>query len=80
MALKISLSQHLFNNRFLFQTSYAQYQLQSAGYANDIYGNLTYFPKGFLKGLSIRDRVGVAHGDLPTGYFIYNRVMLTYAF
>ncbi|MBU2761449.1 OprD family outer membrane porin [Acidithiobacillus sulfurivorans] len=82
-AWKISLSQHFLNNSFLFQTSYAQYQLQANGSANDIYGDLTYFPKGFLKGLSIRDRVGVAHGDLSAaqaGYFIYNRVMLTYAF
>ncbi len=80
---KIGLSQHFLNNSFLFQTAYAQYHLQAAGYANDIYGDLTYFPKGFLKGLSIRDRVEVAHGGgLPnnTGYFIYNRVMLTYAF
>lgn len=77
---KIGVAQHLLGNQFLFQTAYAQYHLQNAGYANDIYGDLTYFPQGFLKGLSIRDRVEVAHGDLSTGYFIYNRVMLTYDF
>ncbi|MEY2341709.1 OprD family outer membrane porin [Acidithiobacillus sp. IBUN Pt1247-S3] len=77
---KIGVAQHLLGNQFLFQAAYAQYHLQQAGYANDIYGDLTYFPQGFMKGLSIRDRVEVAHGDLPTGYFIYNRVMLTYDF
>lgn len=77
---KIKWTQHFLSNQFLFMTAYAQYHLQTAGYANDIYGDLTYFPQGWIKGLSIRDRVEVAHGDLSTGYFIYNRVMLTYDF
>ncbi len=80
---KIKWTQNFLNKQFLFMAAYAQYQLQTLGQANDIYGDLTYFPQGFLKGLSIRDRVEVAHGGgLPnnTGYFIYNRVMLTYDF
>ena len=77
---KVKWTQYLLSNQFLFMAAYAQYHLQTAGYANDIYGDLTYFPRGFMKGLSIRDRVEVAHGDLSTGYFIYNRVMLTYDF
>lgn len=77
---KVKWTQHFLSNQFLFMAAYAQYHLHTAGYANDIYGDLTYFPQGWVKGLSIRDRVEVAHGDLPTGYFIYNRVMLTYAF
>lgn len=77
---KVKWTQHLLNNQFQFSAAYASYHLHSAGNANDIYADLIYFPKGFFKGLSVRDRVEVAHGDLPTGYFIYNRVMLTYAF
>ncbi len=80
---KIKWTQHFLSNQFLFMAAYAQYHLQTAGYANDVYGDLTYFPQGWVKGLSIRDRVEVAHGDLSTaqgGYFLYNRVMLTYDF
>ncbi|MBU2821411.1 OprD family porin [Acidithiobacillus caldus] len=77
---KVKWTQDFLSNQFLFMAAYAQYHLHTAGYANDIYGDLTYFPQGWIKGLSIRDRVEVAHGDLSTGYFIYNRVMLTYAF
>ncbi len=80
-AWKVKWTQHLLDNRFLFIAAYAGYHLHSAGSANDIYGDLTYFPEGFFKGLSIRDRVEVAHRDIGnTGYFIYNRVMLTYNF
>ncbi len=76
---KIKWTQNFLNKQFLFMAAYSQYQLENAGQANDIYGDLTYFPQGFVKGLSIRDRVEVAHGGEP-GYFIYNRVMLTYDF
>ncbi len=79
-AWKVKWTQHFADNQLLFIAAYASYHLHSAGNANDIYGDLTYFPQGFFKGLSIRDRVEVAHGDIPTGYFIYNRVMLTYDF
>jgi len=80
---RISLTQHLLSNQFLFTAAYSEFHLQTAGYANDVYGDLTYFPQGWVKGLSIRDRVDIAHGDLSTaqgGYFLYNRVMLTYDF
>jgi hypothetical protein len=80
---RISLTQHLLSNQFLFTAAYSEFHLHTAGYANDVYGDLTYFPQGWVKGLSIRDRVDIAHGDLSTaqgGYFIYNRVMLTYNF
>jgi len=80
---RVKWTQHFLGNHLQFTAAYARYSLHSAGKANDVYGDLTYFPGGFLRGLSIRDRVDVAHGGgLPgrTGYFIYNRVMLTYAF
>ncbi len=80
---KVKWTQHFLSNQFQFSTAYASYHLHSLGNANDIYADLIYFPKGFFKGISVRDRVEVAHGDLSAaqgGYFIYNRVMLTYAF
>ncbi|WP_170153476.1 hypothetical protein [Acidithiobacillus sulfuriphilus] len=46
--------------------------------------DISYFPKGSLKGLSIRDRVEVNNGGqylAPNNRsFVYNRVMLTYQF
>ncbi len=82
-AWRVKWTQHFLGKQFLFSAAYTQFQLQTEGSANDIYGDLIYFPKGWVKGLSIRDRVDLAHGDLSSaqgGYFLYNRVMLTYAF
>jgi hypothetical protein len=73
--------------------AFAQYHTYYNGVSNDAYVDLTYFVPGRFKGLSIRDRVEVANGLnaynglQPNGAgfnkghsFIYNRVMLTYAF
>lgn len=81
-AWKVSWTQHLWDKRFRFTLSYADYHLQRAGGANDEYLDLVYSPKGVLEGLSIRDRLEVAHGNLGVhkGHFLYNRVMLTYSF
>jgi hypothetical protein len=64
--------------------AFARYHTYLHGSGNDTYLDITYFPKGSLKGLSIRDRVEVNNGGqylAPNNRsFVYNRVMLTYQF
>lgn len=90
---KVKWTQNLFDKRFLLMAAFAQYHTYYNGTSNDTYVDLTYFAPGMFKGLSIRDRVEVANGlNAYNGFqgngagfnkghsFIYNRVMLTYAF
>ncbi|MEB8536893.1 hypothetical protein OW565_11945, partial [Acidithiobacillus ferriphilus] len=90
---KVKWTQNLFDKRFLLMAALAQYHTYYNGTSDDTYVDLTYFAPGKFKGLSIRDRVEVANGlDAYNGLqgngigfnrghsFIYNRVMLTYAF
>jgi len=87
---KVKLTQNLFNKQVLLMVAFARYNTYLNGNSNDAYVDLTYFPQGMFKGLSIRDRVEVAAGGnmaFNNGAggnigqsFIYNRVMLSYAF
>ena len=60
-----------------FNTVYAGY---SAPYTDETDLDVTYFLKGVLKGLSLRDRVGVAYHIPVVQRFIYNRIMVEYDF
>ncbi|MCE5394638.1 MAG: OprD family outer membrane porin [Acidithiobacillus sp.] len=64
-----------------FIAGYAQFDTNYDGKTNGVYLDLTYFPKQ-LQGLSIRDRVAIDNGLAAyKGHsFIYNRLMLQYAF
>lgn len=70
--------------QLLIMAAFARYHTYLHGSGNDTYLDITYFPKGSLKGLSIRDRVEVNNGGqylAPNNRsFVYNRVMLTYQF
>ncbi|WP_437558449.1 OprD family outer membrane porin [Acidithiobacillus sulfuriphilus] len=86
-AWKVKWTQNLFNKHILFMASFARYYTYFSGVSNDTYMDLTYFPGGDLKGLSIRDRVEVSNaspqnpGPGGSNYsFIYNRVQLQYDF
>ncbi|MDD2659836.1 MAG: OprD family outer membrane porin [Methylococcales bacterium] len=83
-AFKVNLTQNFWEDRFRLTLAYGGYSLHNLGYADDEYVDLTYFPKGFMKGFSIRDRMEVAQGAALGGgrmsHFIYNRVMLNYEF
>lgn len=81
------------NDQVRFIGAFAEYHTYFNGASWYPYADLTYFFQGPLKGLSIRDRVEVANGlysykgfvgngnGLNKGHsFVYNRVMLTYAF
>ena len=89
---KIKIAQHLdlVGQKFLAIAAFAHFTTYYNGSSSYPYFDLTYFPGGTLKGLSIRDRVELGTGTSAqfgngAGFnkghsFIYNRVMLTYAF
>ncbi|MBU2812560.1 OprD family porin [Acidithiobacillus thiooxidans] len=64
-----------------FIAGYSRFDTNYDGKTNGVYLDLTYFPK-MLKGLSIRDRVAIDNGlkAYDGSSFIYNRLMLQYAF
>jgi len=81
---------NMMDQHFLFIAAFAHFTTYYNGSSSYPYMDLTYFPQGMFKGLSIRDRVELATGTSAqygngAGFnkghsFIYNRVMLTYAF
>ncbi len=85
---KVKWIQNILHKQFLWMAAFARYHTYYSGNSNDVYVDLTYFPGGMFKGLSVRDRMEVANGglvhDTPLNpgnkTFIYNRVMLTYMF
>ena len=85
---KVKWIQNILHKQFLWMAAFARYHTYYSGNSNDVYVDLTYFPAGMFKGLSIRDRMEVANGglvhDAPLNpgnkTFVYNRVMLTYLF
>ncbi len=88
-AKRVSLSQHLLDNHVLVTLAFTRFDTKLNGGSNDTYVDVTYFPGGGLKGLSIRDRTEVSNASFQfnngaTGNrghsFIYNRVMLQYNF
>ncbi|MHB1513627.1 MAG: OprD family outer membrane porin [Acidiferrobacter sp.] len=60
-----------------FNTVYAGY---GAPHTDETDLDVTYFLKGALTGLSLRDRVGVAYHLPVIQRFIYNRIMVEYDF
>ncbi|MGC9239834.1 MAG: OprD family outer membrane porin, partial [Acidithiobacillus sp.] len=64
-----------------FLAGYAHFNTNYEGRTNGVYLDLTYFPRQ-VRGLSIRDRVAIDNGLAAyAGHsFIYNRLMLQYAF
>ncbi len=88
-AKRVSVSQGLFDNHVLVTLAFTRFDTKLNGGSNDTYVDVTYFPGGDLKGLSIRDRTEVSNASFQfnngaTGNrghsFIYNRVMLQYNF
>lgn len=66
--------------------SYARYHVNRFSHPGQTAGpweadtDLTYFPGGSFKGLSLRDRVGVFSYSGAPRPFVYNRVMVQYSF
>jgi len=88
-AKRIALTQHLFGDRIAAVVAFSRFDTKLNGGSNDTYLDLTYFPSGKFKGLSIRDRMEVSNASFEfnngaTGNkgdsFVYNRIMLQYDF
>jgi hypothetical protein len=73
---------YLFHRQVRLIAAFARYHTYYSGNSNDTYLDVTYFPPGMVKGLSIRDRMEVSNGAVNPGgrFFVYNRVMLAYRF
>ncbi len=83
---RVRAADRFWHRRILITAGFTQYHTYFTGNSNWTHFNVTYFPKGILKGLAVRDQVEVANGgvNLYPGSgvhsFVYNRVMLTYKF
>lgn len=81
-AFKIAATLFAFSKRLTFVTSYAKYYTQPyLPNTAETDFDITYaFLSGTLKGLSLRNRLGIQTGDPSKGTFYYNRLMLQYSF
>jgi len=84
-AWKAKFTYNMLQNKLNFTTSYAEYNTTYYGTSHNVYADLTYNFGGALKGLSVRDRWERSSGgknNLNPGNnaFMYNRVMVSYAF
>ncbi|QQD73032.1 OprD family porin [Acidithiobacillus ferrivorans] len=76
----------LWHRRIHLATGFSQFNTYFTGNSNWTHVSVTYFPKGFLQGLAVRDQFEVANGGVNLypgsgkNAFVYNRVMLTYKF
>ena len=84
-AYKLTASYGAFQKDLLLAVSFAQYftepQVSDTDETDfDVSYSFNHFPWPYLKGLSIRNRLGIQTGDPVKGTFYYNRVMLQYSF
>jgi len=84
-ALKVSGTAFALQHKLRLMASFAEYyNTVTPSYAsartNEADIDVTYFLSGSLKGLSVRDRVGIAHNLPVIKRFVYNRVMVEYDF
>lgn len=79
---KITGSESAFHQRLELAASFAEYHTDHNGNDSETYFDVSYKPRGWLKGLSLRNRLEIGNGRVNPGrsYFLYNRVMLAYAF
>lgn len=84
-ALKVSATAFLLQHKLRLIGSFAEYfntltSSYTSARTNEADIDVTYFLGGVMKGLSIRDRVGIAHNIPVVHRFVYNRLMLEYDF
>jgi hypothetical protein len=84
-AWKIAGTLYAFEKQLQFTTSYARYYTQpylpNTDETNfDVVYAFKKSPHKSLRGLSLRNRLGIMTGDPTRGTFYYNRVMLQYSF
>jgi len=84
-AVKVTGSYSMLDSALLMSTSFARYFTEpEVDDTNETDFDVTYSflhsPDKYLRGLSIRNRLGIQTGDPNKGTFYYNRVMLQYSF
>ena len=81
-AWKVTASEQAFRNELTVTASFAQYRTDFNGNDSETYLDLIYLPPGWLKGLSLRNRLEIGNGRVNPGkrHFIYNRLMVAYSF
>ena len=81
-AWKVRATEAAFGKRLLLSASYAEYRSDFEGHNNELYFGIIYKPRGWIRGLTLRNRLGISHGAANPGKggFVYNRVMISYAF
>ncbi len=80
-AFKVTGTYFFFQHQLQLSASYAVYYTAPLLHdTRETNVDIIYTFNRCLKGLSIRDRVGILDGNLTLGRFIYNRVMLQYNF
>jgi hypothetical protein len=80
-AMKGAATYYAFDHHLRFILSDAEYYTAPAlPNTNEADFDVTYLPQGKLKGLSLRNRVGIEKGVVNFHQFIYERVMLQYSF
>ncbi len=84
-AVKLAATGFFLQHQLRVIASYADYfntltPSYSSATTSEVDLDLTYFLKGALKGLSVRDRVGIARNIPVVNRFVYNRLMVEYDF
>ena len=81
-AWKVRAGEHTLGKRLRLSASFAEYRTDFAGLDTELYFGVLLRLGGWMKGLTLRNRLGISHGNANPGggRFLYNRVMITYAF
>ncbi|HET9107029.1 MAG TPA: OprD family outer membrane porin [Steroidobacteraceae bacterium] len=79
---KLTASETALQKRLELTASFAEYHTYYNGNDSETYFDVIYELRGRLKGLSLRNRLEIGNGRVNPGrsHFLYNRVMLAYAF
>ena len=81
-AWKVRATETALGKRVRLSASYAAYRTAFEGRDSEIYFGVIYRPRGWVKGLTLRNRLGISNGPANPGRgrFLYNRMMVTYVF
>lgn len=81
-AWKAAASEQAFGNELTLMASFAEYHTDFNGNDSEAYFDVIYLAPGWLKGLSLRDRLEIGNGRVNPGkrHFVYNRLMVAYSF
>lgn len=81
-AWKAAASEQAFDGELTLTASLAEYRTDFNGNDTETYFDVIYLPPGWLKGLSLRNRLEIGNGRVNPGkrHFVYNRLMVAYSF